>query len=224
MSRFNLGEKSMMTQVVTSAERDKPIELKKMQILTVNDIRIVPQQMSVAGVIKAISVKPEELTTGVNAFIFHLIYGKKSETIYLWDREGEKLASASCELDGSTVEISYGSRLTTLPFAIKLNRFILERYPGSSSTSGYKSDVILLDKIGNVEKPFMIFMNNILKYKGYRFYQSSFDRDEKGTILSVNHDMAGMLVTYTGYGLLFIFILLSLLNKKAAFHLSLIHI
>lgn len=218
MSRFNLGEKSMMTQMVTSAERDKPIELKKMQILTLNDIRIIPQQMSVAGVIKAISVKPEELTTGVNAFIFHLIYGKKSETIYLWDREGEKLASASCELDGSTVEISYGSRLTTLPFAIKLNRFILERYPGSSSPSGYKSDVILLDKIGNVEKPFMIFMNNILKYKGYRFYQSSFDRDEKGTILSVNNDQAGMLVTYTGYALLFIFIILSLLNKNSVFH------
>jgi len=131
---------------------------------------------------------------------------------------GRKAGFSSCELDESTVEISYGSRLTTLPFAIKLNRFILERYPGSSSPSGYKSDVILLDKIGNVEKPFMIFMNNILKYKGYRFYQSSFDRDEKGTILSVNNDQAGMLVTYTGYALLFIFIILSLLNKNSVFH------
>ena len=64
----------------------------------------------------------------------------------------------------------------------------------------------------------MIFMNNILKYKGYRFYQSSFDRDEKGTILSVNNDQAGMLVTYTGYALLFIFIILSLLNKNSVFH------
>ena len=88
----------------------------------------------------------------------------------------------------------------------------LRDIPGSSSPSGYKSDVVLLDKKENVEKPFMIFMNNILKYKGYRFYQSSYDRDEKGTILSVNHDMAGMLVTYTGYGLLFIFIILSLIE------------
>ena len=64
----------------------------------------------------------------------------------------------------------------------------------------------------------MIFMNNILKYKGYRFYQSSYDQDEKGTILSVNHDMAGMLVTYTGYGLLFLFIILSLLSKNSVFH------
>ena len=218
ISRFNLGETSMMTQAVTATEPGKQIELKKMQILTINDIRIVAQQMSVAGVVKAISVKPEEQTTGMNAFIFHLISGKNSATVYLWDREGEKVSSASCELDGNTVEISYGSKSTTLPFAIKLNDFILERYPGSSSPSGYKSDVVLIDKSENVEKPFMIFMNNILKYKGYRFYQSSFDRDEKGTILSVNHDMAGMLVTYTGYALLFIFIILSLLNKKSVFH------
>ena len=64
----------------------------------------------------------------------------------------------------------------------------------------------------------MIFMNNILKYKGYRFYQSSFDRDEKGTILSVNHDRAGMFVSYTGYIMLFIFIILSLINRNSLFH------
>ena len=217
-SGLNLGEMDMMTKEVTPTETGKPIELKKMQILTSGDIKIVPQQMSVSGVINAVAVKPEEQTTGENAFIFNLTGGNKTATVYLWDREGEKNATASCEIDGSTLELSYGSKLTDLPFAIKLNKFILERYPGSSSPSGYKSDVLLLDKNNNVEKPFMIFMNNILKYKGYRFYQSSFDRDEKGTVLSVNHDMAGMLVTYTGYTLLFIFIILSLLNKKSAFY------
>jgi cytochrome c-type biogenesis protein CcsB len=218
ISRFNLGETGMMTQAVTATDAGKRIELKRMQILTINDIRIVAQQMSVAGVVKAISVNPEEQSTGMNAFIFHLISAKNSATVYLWDREGEKVSSASCELDGNTIDISYGSKSSTLPFAIKLNDFILERYPGSSSPSGYKSDVVLIDKNENVEKPFMIFMNNILKYKGYRFYQSSFDRDEKGTILSVNHDMTGMLVTYTGYTLLFLFIILSLLNKSSVFH------
>ena len=217
-SRFILGEMSMMTQAVTSTEPGKRVELRKMQILTINDIKIVPQQMSVAGVIKAVAVKPAEQNTGLNAFIFHLFSGKESAIVYLWDREGEKIASGFCVLNGNTVEISYGSKLTMLPFAIKLNHFILERYPGSTSPSGYKSDVVLFDKRENVEKPFMIFMNNILKYKGYRFYQSSFDRDEKGTILSVNHDMAGMSVTYTGYTLLFIFIILSLLNKNSVFH------
>jgi cytochrome c-type biogenesis protein CcsB len=217
LSRFNLGEMNMMTQQVTSTEPGKQVELKKMQILTLGDIKIVPQQMSASGIINAVGSKAEEQTTGQNAFIFHLISGKKSETLYLWDKEGEKVATASSELDGNTVELNYGSKATALPFSIKLNKFILERYPGSSSPSGYKSDVVLLDKRENIEKPFMIFMNNILKYKGYRFYQSSFDRDEKGTVLSVNHDMVGMMVTYTGYGLLFIFIILSLLNKNSVF-------
>jgi cytochrome c-type biogenesis protein CcsB len=217
-SRLSLSEMSMMNQKAAAIDPGKQIELKKMQVLSAGDIKIVPQDMSVSGVIGAVAVKPEEHTTGMNAFIFHLISGKKSETIYLWDREGEQVASATAGLDGSNIEISYGSMATTLPFVIKLNDFILERYPGSSSPSGYKSDVVLIDKSENVEKPFMIFMNNILKYKGYRFYQSSFDRDEKGTILSVNHDMAGMMVTYTGYTLLFIFIILSLVNKKSLFY------
>ena len=82
----------------------------------------------------------------MNAFIFHLVSGKKSETIYMLDREEEEMASASCELDGNTVEVYYGSKPTTLPFSIKLNDFILERYPGSSSPSGYKSDVVLIDR------------------------------------------------------------------------------
>jgi cytochrome c-type biogenesis protein CcsB len=218
LSRFKLGEMDMTTKQVTSPEPGKRIELRKMQVLTLGDIKIVPKQMSPSGIIDAVGMKPEEQTTGLTAFIFQLISGKKTETLYLWDREGEKVTSSSFELDGNTIELSYGSKTTTLPFSIKLNKFILERYPGSSSPSGYKSDVVLLDKKENIEKPFMIFMNNILKYKGYRFYQSSFDRDEKGTVLSVNHDMAGMMVTYTGYALLFIFIILSMLNKKALFY------
>jgi cytochrome c-type biogenesis protein CcsB len=218
VSRLNLSETSMATQQVILTEPGKRIELRKLQILTLGELKIVPQQISASGIIDAIGVKQEEQTTGLNAFIFHLINGKKSETVYLWDREGEKSATTLCELDGNTVELSYGSKTTVLPFSIKLNKFILERYPGSTSPSGYKSDVILIDKKENVEKSFMIFMNNILKYKGYRFYQSSFDRDEKGTVLSVNHDMAGMVVTYTGYGLLFLFIILSMLNKNSLFY------
>jgi cytochrome c-type biogenesis protein CcsB len=216
-SRFSIGEMSMATQAVTLSEPGKLLELKQMQILTVNDIKIVPQEMFNAGVSKAVAVNPDEQTTGQNAFIFHLISGKESATVTLWDSGSEKAASGSCLIDGNTIEISYGTNITTLPFSIKLNDFILERYPGSTSPSGYKSDVVLIDKIDNIEKPFTIFMNNILKYKGYRFYQSSFDRDEKGTILSVNHDMLGMLVTYTGYALLFIFIILALLSRDTVF-------
>lgn len=217
-SESDIGEMSMMHHSVSSFEKGKPIALKSMQILTLNDVRIVPQEMISSGMFKAVAVNPKKSETGQNAFIFNIFSGNESKTVYLWDRDDAEFAEGSCEIDGHTVNIRYGADIIKLPFSIKLNDFILERYPGSSSPSGYKSDVVLIDEDEKVEKQFLIFMNNILKYKGYRFYQSSYDRDEKGTILSVNHDMEGMLVTYTGYAFLIIFIILALISKKSIFH------
>tara|TARA_R110002033_G_scaffold2555_3_gene17394 strand:- start:1673 stop:3712 length:2040 start_codon:yes stop_codon:yes gene_type:complete len=55
------------------------------------------------------------------------------------------------------------------------------------------------------ERPFDydIYMNHILDHKGYRFFQASFHPDEKGTVLSVNHDFWGTWITYIGYFLLY---------------------
>jgi cytochrome c-type biogenesis protein CcsB len=47
-------------------------------------------------------------------------------------------------------------------------------------------------------------MNHVLDYKGFRFFQASFDPDEKGTVLSVNNDFWGTWVTYVGYILLYL--------------------
>lgn len=207
---FSGSQKYSMTAV--SADNFK----KKVRI-NEKDYELVLRKI-IPNTLASGSVNHMEQSSIENTFVFQFKSGNESSTINLIDRESEKISTGSGTINGDKVEISYGSKVTILPFTIRLNDFILERYPGSNSPSGYKSDVVLIDKNINIEKPFMIFMNNILKYKGYRFYQSSFDRDEKGTILSVNHDMAGMLVTYTGYGLLFIFIILSLLNKNSVFH------
>ena len=61
------------------------------------------------------------------------------------------------------------------------------------------------------------FMNNILDHKGYRFFQASFDPDEKGTKLSVNHDQWGTWVTYLGYFLLYFGLLAILFDKNTRF-------
>lgn len=216
-SRFNIGKMNMMTRESDSSEPGRLLALKPMQVITIKDLRIIPQKLSLSGTVKAVSLDPGQQETGQNAFIFHMFAGNESKAITLWDRQSDAAAVGFCEMDGLKFELSYGSKMTLLPFSLKLNDFVLERYPGSNSPSGYKSDVLLIDKENNVEKPFMVFMNNILKYKGYRFYQSSFDSDEKGTILSVNHDRAGMMVTYTGYALLFLFIILSLISKNSQF-------
>ena len=98
--------------------------------------------------------------------------------------------------------LSYGSIYVAMPFSIKLNNFIAEKYPGTeNSYSSFKSKVTISNKDETFDED--IYMNHILNYKGYRLFQSSFHPDEKGTILSVNHDFWGTLVTYTGYILLF---------------------
>ncbi len=120
-------------------------------------------------------------------------------------------------LKGVNLVISVGPREIKLPFSLTLNQFNLTRYPGSNSPSSFSSDIVLVDSVNHVKMPYKIFMNNVLKYRGYRFYQSSYDRDEHGTILSVNHDHWGTLVTYIGYALLFYTLFVSLFMKNARF-------
>ena len=104
-----------------------------------------------------------------------------------------------------------------LPFFVRLNRFELDRYPGSNSPSSFASEVTVIDRENSEEFPYRIFMNHILNYGGYRFFQSSYDNDEKGTILSVNKDYWGTLVTYIGYALLFTSLILTLFTRKTRF-------
>jgi cytochrome c-type biogenesis protein CcsB len=195
----------------------KKAVLKAMQFYVFRGMKLIPQEMSLSGFVKPVHVDPKQQETEQNAMIFHVFAGDKPVAITLWDKKNEYQSTGTASVNGKNVEMFYGSRITSLPFALKLNKFIFERYPGSNSPSGYKSDVVLIDKASGTEKNFMIFMNNILKYKGYRFYQSSFDQDEQGTVLSINHDTFGMSVTYTGYVIMFLFIILSIFNRKSIF-------
>lgn len=108
-----------------------------------------------------------------------------------------------------------GPRPHTLPFSVRLTRFTLGRYPGSASPSSYESEVVISD--GGTERAERIYMNNVLDVRGYRFFQSSYDPDERGTILSVSRDVTGRRITYTGYALLALGLLLSLLGPHTRF-------
>jgi cytochrome c-type biogenesis protein CcsB len=122
---------------------------------------------------------------------------------------------------GIPVVVRVGARTVLLPFALRLDKFDLERYPGSNSPSSFASDVTVIDEENNKEFPYRIFMNNVLDYGGFRFFQSSYDQDEKGTILSVNHDYWGTLVTYIGYFLLFTTLVLSFFTKTRFMRINL---
>lgn len=103
----------------------------------------------------------------------------------------------------------------TLPFTVELVKFTLTRYPGSASPSSYESE--LLVHVDGKTRHERVFMNNVLDVKGYRLFQASYDPDEQGTVLSVNRDVAGRNITYTGYLFLVIGLILSLLGKNTRF-------
>lgn len=112
----------------------------------------------------------------------------------------------------------YGSRNYELPFAIKLNDFIANKYPGTeASYESFESKVTVEDKEEGKNFDARIFMNNVLDYRGYRFFQSGFDPDEKGTNLSVNHDFYGTWISYIGYFLLYIGLMAILFDKNSRF-------
>lgn len=111
--------------------------------------------------------------------------------------------------------ITYGPKAIRLPFSLFLRSFELERYPGSNSPASYASEV---DVIAAEERfPYRIFMNNVLDYGGYRFYQASYDTDEKGTVLSLNQDRPGTYISYLGYFLLSLGMVLTLFAKGSRF-------
>lgn len=119
------------------------------------------------------------------------------------------------DYQGITYEYAYASKQIPLPFSIKLKKFELKRYPGSESPESYTSFVEITDEKKSFN--YEIFMNNILDYQGYRLYQSSYDKDEKGTLLSLNKDRWGTWVTYLGYGVLFIAMFWTLFAHRSRF-------
>ena len=108
-------------------------------------------------------------------------------------------------------------RRIPVPFSLYLKDFEVERYPGSNSPSSFASEVVLIDEEMGIREDRRIYMNNVLKHRGYRFYQASYDKDEMGTILSVNKDWAGTFVTYVGYLVLIAGMMLALFIRGTRF-------
>ena len=78
---------------------------------------------------------------------------------------------------------------------------ILERYPGTNSASSYASEVTLIDHRKGIHRDQRIYMNNILNYDGYRFFQSSFDQDElKEALYSENSLRGNAIISRNTYG------------------------
>ncbi|MDG2368963.1 MAG: cytochrome c biogenesis protein CcsA [Flavobacteriaceae bacterium] len=147
-------------------------------------------------------VKSDDLESQQDGLFVKVSSNGESKILGLMGGKGIVNTPKQIKLGNLDFSLKFGSLERILPFEIKLNDFIAEKYPGTEkSYSSFESKVTVID---DANFDYDIYMNHILNHKGYRFFQASFDPDEKGTVLSVNHDFYGTLITYIGYFLLYI--------------------
>jgi cytochrome c-type biogenesis protein CcsB len=154
---------------------------------------------------------------GTDAIILTINSEGKSTEVTLTGSKGKQGEPKVVKVGKLEFTLSYGSKVYALPFSIKLNDFLAQKYPGTEkSFSSFESKVTVQD---SAEPKFdaRIYMNHILDHRGFRFFQASFDPDEKGTVLSVNHDFWGTTITYIGYFLLFFCMMAILFVKNTRF-------
>ncbi len=105
--------------------------------------------------------------------------------------------------------------IQNLPFGIRLDKFNVAYYNGTSAAKDYIS-TITVNNGKNIEHG-KISMNNVFSYDSYRLYQNSYDDDLQGTYLTVNSDPYGIIISYIGYALLFISLIWMIVNPKGTY-------
>ena len=187
-----------MSQGFLNAGSTELLNLRSRYII--NDQAIVFPKTAIKGTFDVVK-KSELLKSDQDGIEFLISTTNDSQKVRVIGGKGTNNPYKKFNIGGKEFSIRYGSKVFDLPFSIKLNDFIAEKYPGTEkSYSSFASEVTVID---DDSFDYRIYMNNILNYEGYRFFQASFDPDEKGTILSVNHDFWGTLLTYIGYILLY---------------------
>lgn len=108
-----------------------------------------------------------------------------------------------------------GMKEEILPFSLCLQNFEAKMHDGTNAVADYSSKFIVTDNGEKSEG--LVSMNNIFSHRSYRFYQSSYDEDGKGSVLAINADPFGIPVTYTGYALLFLSLIWMLVDPKGSY-------
>ena len=191
----------MTTQEKFPTKKDEYEPLMLRSLYSIGELKlVVPEGLMKGELIAYEGDRKKDANVSDNLSVE--VQGPKSKVLVdLPVEKGNPNAFKQISVDGMNVILGFGPKVYKTPFSLKLEKFVMETYPGSSSPSAYESHVQIIDN-GKLT-PYRIYMNNVLNHGGYRFFQASFDPDRKGTVLSVNHDFWGTLITYIGYFFLF---------------------
>ncbi len=214
-SPFDGDYMEMRTQKHFPIKKDSIMPLQLLKLHNFSGFRFVIKAIARGQVKTVVASKKESKMYPEDELVFEVSSGDKHEQVSVYGAKNVINPPKHIRLGKLNFNISYGSKELPLPFGIKLRDFELKKNPGSMSPSSFASEVTVVDKGKSFD--YRIYMNHVLDYKGFRFFQASFDPDEKGTILSVNHDYWGSKLTYLGYLLMGIGMFFSMFWKGTRF-------
>lgn len=207
---------TMATQATGTTKKDEFQPLALRSLYTIDQLKLVIPEGTKRGKLVAYEGDKQKDKDVPDMLKVEVAGPKTKQVVDLVVEKGNPNNYKQIHLDGLDIMLGFGPKIYfTQPFALKLEKFVMETYPGSSSPSAYESHVRIVDE--GKETPYNIYMNHVLNYKGYRFFQASFDPDRKGTVLSVNHDFWGTMISYIGYAFLFLGMFVTMFWKGSRF-------
>ena len=212
---FNGSQMTMATQKTDSIFKNSTVDLKLRTLYQFEPVQFVVPEIIENAQLHWKKNKEKSEENQRDALHFLVRSGDEEKTIQF--RGGKSFIDPvhRFQINGLNIAIRYGSKNITLPFGIKLVDFQMERYPGSDSPSSFASEIEVVEERKII--PYRIFMNSVLDYGGFRFFQASYFPDESGTILSVNHDFWGTWTSYLGYFLMVLSMFTTLFWKGSRF-------
>jgi cytochrome c-type biogenesis protein CcsB len=203
------------SQGVHGADTVHPFESRK--LYQINGVSIVFKGLHEKVRKDITTSKGGNAAQGTDVLVVDLEIDGVHRDVKIKGGSGRVLPPELIEEDGLNFSLSYGSKYIYLPFYMQLRDFQLDRYPGSMSPASYASEVTLIDEEQNLKEEHRIFMNHVLDHRGYRLFQSSYDQDEGGTVISVNRDFWGTWLSYIGYLMLGIGMFFTLFIQDSRF-------
>ncbi|WP_185867176.1 cytochrome c biogenesis protein CcsA [Blattabacterium cuenoti] len=200
-------------------KNDSVLKIKHLYQIFINKNNEILQWVIPEGVVKGelkyVKSCNQEENNELSAITAKIFFQNQSKLITFLGGKNTMNMSSPLFFNNCKISIGYGSIFLNLPFLIRLRKFKVQNYPGSGFPSTFMSYVTLINK--NKKKDHLIYMNNVLNYKGFRFFQSGYDPDKKGTHFSVNNDYLGTYFSYTGYIFMSIGMFLTLFWKGTRF-------
>ena len=106
----------------------------------------------------------------------------QGESKTLWLGQGDK---KSFSVGGKSFQIVYGLRTEPIGFRLTLENFRVENYPGTHRPASFESDVTVKDDSNGTVRGVNIKMNQPLRYRGYKNFQSGYQEPQGEPEISI---------------------------------------